>query len=607
MRKAGLLLASFVLLLSVVSQLNISPVSASSTVYIRSNGSIDPLTAPISSTDNVTYTLTSDMNATEIVVERDHIILDGADHSVVGPGDVAVDLSDRTNVTVRDLHVLGFFEGIYLSSASYCRVYRCNISSPGWRGIELYGTYHCDIRENCVVDSSFIGIDLSYCDKCTVVGNTIAYSSFIGLTCVEMIEVYNRIYYNNFLENNEQVSPGGFEYVWDNGYPEGGNYWSDYNGIDLYSGPFQNETGSDGIGDTPYSIGSYQKDRYPRMTPWSPRVQNLNTYAYYNTIQAAINAANEGDTILVRNGTYYENVIMNKSASLLGESAIIQGNSIGTGIIVVANEVTIRGFVITGDDLGINYGIHLNGALNCTISGNQILPFNEGVLLSNSSNGNDILGNIVDHQEEGSFAISTLNSSYNEISGNQGGWKGIRLSQASHNIVFKQYIGGSLSLYLTSSFNNIISDSIMDSPHSIMLLGSPNNTICGNDIHGEVLLNNASNNRFYHNNMEPFYTIQNETPNSTNIWDNGCEGNYWSDYVDRYPNASWNLYGIWNTSYVINGSDMDRYPLRNLYWNPADVNHDLIVNIFDIVLPLSATVLIGRITCAMLISWNHLE
>jgi hypothetical protein len=52
---------------------------------------------------------------------------------------------------------------------------------------------------------------------------------------------------------------------WDNGYPSGGNYWSDYNGTDLYSGPYQNVTGSDGIGDTPYVIDANNTDHYPLM------------------------------------------------------------------------------------------------------------------------------------------------------------------------------------------------------------------------------------------------------------------------------------------------------------------------------------------------------
>jgi len=51
--------------------------------------------------------------------------------------------------------------------------------------------------------------------------------------------------------------------------------------------------------------------------------------------------------------------------------------------------------------------------------------------------------------------------------------------------------------------------------------------------------------------------------NSTNVWDDGaCEGNYWSDYEDRYPDAE-EIYesGIWNTPYVVDINNQDNYPL----------------------------------------------
>jgi hypothetical protein len=56
--------------------------------------------------------------------------------------------------------------------------------------------------------------------------------------------------------------------IWDDSYPSGGNYWSDYNGPDQYGGPYQNESGSDGIGDIPYIIDGANEDRYPLMNTW---------------------------------------------------------------------------------------------------------------------------------------------------------------------------------------------------------------------------------------------------------------------------------------------------------------------------------------------------
>lgn len=53
-------------------------------------------------------------------------------------------------------------------------------------------------------------------------------------------------------------------------YPSGGNHWTDYSGTDSYRGPYQNETGSDGIGDTPYVIDENNIDTYPLMAPFGP-------------------------------------------------------------------------------------------------------------------------------------------------------------------------------------------------------------------------------------------------------------------------------------------------------------------------------------------------
>jgi hypothetical protein len=69
----------------------------------------------------------------------------------------------------------------------------------------------------------------------------------------------NLIYHNNFVGNINQVYTCESESnTWDNGYPSGGNYWSDYSGVDA---------DGDGIGDTPYVIDEYNRDRYPLMEP----------------------------------------------------------------------------------------------------------------------------------------------------------------------------------------------------------------------------------------------------------------------------------------------------------------------------------------------------
>jgi parallel beta-helix repeat protein len=80
----------------------------------------------------------------------------------------------------------------------------------------------------------------------------------------------NAIYHNNFINNNGNALWLWSGSYWDDGYPYGGNYWSNHVGADIYSGPYQNETGSDGIMDTPYVIGGGNIDNYPLVSPVNP-------------------------------------------------------------------------------------------------------------------------------------------------------------------------------------------------------------------------------------------------------------------------------------------------------------------------------------------------
>jgi len=278
------------------------------------------------------------------------------------------------------------------------------------------------------------------------------------------------------VSNDQQVSiQSGSVNNWNGSYPVGGNYWSDYSGTDLSTGPRQNETGSDGIGDTPYIIDQNNTDNYPLMDPWSPNAGDWTVDddgpADFRTIQEAINAANDGDAIFVEAGIYYEHVFVNKTLSLLGEDAsatIVDGSGSGNVFTIDKNNITITGFTIrnSGTTLG-NAGMRLNNASLCSISGNSIRDNFAGLWLEESSENLILANNITANVDDG---IVFNYSHNNTISGN--------------HIAFHEYFG----IVINWSHNNTISynkvTETMGPSHGdgINLWKSSNNTIFQNQV-----------------------------------------------------------------------------------------------------------------------------
>jgi parallel beta-helix repeat protein len=298
--------------------LNIQSVKASNTIYIRADGSIDPPTANITSLDNITYTFTDNIYDS-IVVERDNIVIDGNGYTNTGSGTGnGLDLSSRSNVTVKNAKIESFDIGIYLFNSS---MHAC--------GIEL--------NENTIANNTQIGIYLEYSSNNTITRNNVTnngdgmgfLSSFMNTVSKNNItnnnygvflckSSYNTLssnniadnyeagfgfdlsFYNNITKNNIADNAYGVKFLsysenntflhnsfidniqpvylisphvppianfWNNSYPIG-NFWNDYEkrypeAKDAYRGPYQNETGSDGIWDYPYIIDEYNIDNYP--------------------------------------------------------------------------------------------------------------------------------------------------------------------------------------------------------------------------------------------------------------------------------------------------------------------------------------------------------
>ena len=106
------------------------------------------------------------------------------------------------------------------------------------------------------------GIMIYYSKNNTVSCNNISACSDSSIW-VAYKSTDNRVYHNNLYKN--AYDDNGTN-SWDNGYPSGGNYWSTYSGLDLFSGPSQNIPGADGLGDTSYISGKII-DHYPLKSP----------------------------------------------------------------------------------------------------------------------------------------------------------------------------------------------------------------------------------------------------------------------------------------------------------------------------------------------------
>ena len=177
----------------------------------------------------------------------------------------------RNNVTYNDfgIRVLGGGSNYLSVSGNYIA------NNLGGYGVAVTGiggeSNYALISGNVIVnniDGVALGQGSSYN---TVVQNNISGNEYgIGM----QDSAQNSIRNNNIVNNTYQVSiTSGSVNGWNGSYAVGGNYWSDYSGLDKFSGPYQNVTGSDGIGDTPYVIDANNRDNYPLINPWSQLLQ----------------------------------------------------------------------------------------------------------------------------------------------------------------------------------------------------------------------------------------------------------------------------------------------------------------------------------------------
>jgi parallel beta-helix repeat protein len=255
--------------------------------------------------------------------------------------------------------------------------------------------------------------------------------------------------------------------------------------------------------------------------------------ADFSSIQAAVNAAAPGDYVFVRNGVYSEpQITIKKPLTLEGEfktSTIIDGNPGSVRIYVQStSNVVVRGFtvrngygiysafskdVVISDNIVSNcpQGIILIGAANNTVSKNVITNSSVAILLSEDSTGNNVSENLLTRNSGDCICID--HSDGNTVSG------------------------------------NIITNNGLSTAPGYHVFG--------------IRLSYSSNNVVFHNDLLENYEMAQGWMSVDNMWDNGKEGNYWSDYMGADANGD----GIGDTPYVIDANNTDRYPLMEPFSN----------------------------------------
>ncbi len=240
----------------------------------------------------------------------------------------------------------------------------------------------------------------------------------------------------------------------------------------------------------------------------------------YTKIQDAIDNASDEDTVYVYSGTYYENIVINKTINLIGEikhDTIIDSKRHGHVIKIYSDYVNISGFTIQNSSsdggLGIygkgnflivhdnniknhdGYGIEFESSSDCIISENTLNNNDDGILLL-KGRGHLIINNNITYNNDHGIMLSTDNTRSciiinNNISFNRRG--GMWIFDSNTHIISNNYILNNerygINLYGTG--NTIENNVISHNSGGIDLDGSKNkiinNTISNNVDYGIIV------------------------------------------------------------------------------------------------------------------------
>ena len=478
--------------------------------------------------------------------------------------DDGINLKESIYNTIINNAIIGNADGMILSiSSNNNNILNNNISNNGF-GLVLYYANESNISGNNIHANSDDGISIFHSNFNTFYENTImfnnaSYNNNKGID-IHSSSNNNLFYHNNFVENNINAQDEGTN-IWDNGYPSGGNYWDDYNGIDA---------NSDGIGDIPYPINSMNQDNYPFMEPngWSDFTIQDTVYVndeyntstpgwqidHFNIIQDGIDAVGDNGTVYVYNGTYEGGINVYKSLKIYGENkynTIIDGLGNHNVVVGIANDyVHISGFTIQHSDNGLfTAGIYVgenHSKVNDNIvkdnggTGIYCANYNENLEYILSVN-NTIENNIINNNEE--LGIAVEYGKGNRINNNTLSSDGLILIQNYGNEVTNNSVNNKPLVYLNNSSNLNINNA------------------------GQVLIYNSNNitikNTFI---IDADWGLFIQSSNHITIDNNVFSNNYYGGFISDCNNLSISHNVISNNSDGVDCNGINRSIFENNYF-----------------------------------------
>ena len=176
--------------------------------------------------------------------------------NIISDCDGGIALSESSENFIID-NELGYgFGGIGLSTFSLNNTISKNQIEYFDEGIILYQCPTNLITENSISNCG-VGFDFTYSFSNILNKNTVRNSQQYGISLISCED--NSIFHNVFSENTNQAFSSESVNYWDDGYPNGGNYWSNYE--ELY--PYSEEIESSGIWNESYQINESERDNYP--------------------------------------------------------------------------------------------------------------------------------------------------------------------------------------------------------------------------------------------------------------------------------------------------------------------------------------------------------